>query len=161
MNFSNYTSGFDKDPSCSYYFFSNDDQSAATSVKDQLHRDMKESLSKSFGSLSTYWCYILITDDLKNLVNPAIIHKETKEPFNGPETIWINRMGSVQAFFSTTPILDMEQPGNTFQLIERHEAFPLQHKVVIPSLPGPDYNHIAPLNTISEYIGENFTFIFI
>lgn len=160
MGLRNYTSDFNKDNSCSYFFFSKDDENTEAG-RDQLRKDLKRNLNKSFASISTYWCYVLLSDDLRRLVNPAVLHKDTKEPFNGPETIWLNGIGSVEAFFSTAPILHLQHSGNDFQLVEHYNVSTQTYEVVLPALPGPEHNHMPALNSISEYIGENFSFIFI
>jgi len=160
MNITKYRSDITKDNSCSYFFFSNDEENTENK-QNQSRRELKESLSKSFKDIATYWCYVLITDDLRRLVNPAVINKETNEAFNGPETIWLNGIGLIRAFFSTAPVLHSESSGNNIQLVEHYNASSDEYTVVIPALPGPEYNHIAPLNTISEFIGQKFSFIYL
>ncbi len=47
----------------------------------RLHKELGTSLGIKFQAKATYWRYVLASEHLKILVNPAIVHKETREAF--------------------------------------------------------------------------------
>jgi hypothetical protein len=127
----------------------------------QLHQDLEESFKISFSSVSTYWCYLLTRNYLQELASPAIIHKETKQAFIGPEPVLLPDGKTALAFFSPMPIPHQERPVVSFQLVEEYDAETLKYKVVLPVLPGPDPHHISSLTTLAAPNGEHFSCIFI
>lgn len=130
-------------------------------INIQLHKELEQTLSISFTSNSTYWCYIINTGYLQELTQPAIIDKETKQVFNGPEEIQLNEKEIGLAFFSTAPIAHMQRPNAIFQLVEEYEAEARTYKVILPALPRPSINHISSIKNITEQKKEKFSFIFI
>lgn len=127
----------------------------------RMHKDLEESLQISFSSVSTYWCYVLSTAHLQELVNPAIVNKESREAFSGPELISLSEDRTALAFFSNGPIPHRERMKNTLQLVEDFNKETLSYKMVHPVLPGPDPKHISSLKTTAEYNNKNLSFIFI
>lgn len=127
----------------------------------RMHKDLESSLEISFNSYSTYWCYVLSTDHLQKLVNPAIVNKKTKEAFTGPELIRLSETQTAPAFFSSKPIPYHERVKNMFQLVEEYNKETLSYKMVWPVLPGPNPKHISSLETTEAYKNKNLSFIFI
>ena len=168
-NFYNYTTAFNTDISRNYFFFTNtgnanlhtgtyvgkdDFRAVDTSDNDlfskpfgmidiQLHDTLEESLHISFSTISTYWCYVLSTDYLQELISPAILDKETQELFSGPETVQLaeNKIGLL--FFSKKPIPHYQRVIHTFQLVEEYQPEQQSYKVVLPVLPGPNPQYIS------------------
>jgi hypothetical protein len=192
-NFFNYTSDFDMDLICNYFYFEND---ASSSVADKgmlhkerfaghdnirsivdipgeyfikpfgivrilVHKELENSFEIAFAGISTHWCYVLTRDYLQELVNPAIIHKETKQVFSGPEPILLPNNKTAMAFFSPEPIPVREYQKACYQLVENYTGPAQKYKVVLPSLPYPNKNHISKLKSVSESKGKNFSYIFI
>ena len=127
----------------------------------RMHKDLENILEISFSSYSTYWCYVLSTDHLQELVNPAIVNKETKEAFTGPELIRLSETQTAPAFFSSKPIPYHERVKNMFQLVEEYNKETLSYKMVWPVLPGPNPKHISSIETTEAYKNKNLSFIFI
>lgn len=192
-SFFNYTSAFDMDLICNYFYFENDTNSADADkgllhkyrfagqdnirsihdiaseyfvkpfgiVRILVHKELENSFEIAFAGISAHWCYVLTQDYLQELVNPAIIHKETKQVFNGPEPILLPNNKTGMAFFSPEPIRVREYQKACYQLVENYNASTQRYKVVLPSLPNPNRNHISMLKSVSESKGKNYSYIFI
>lgn len=186
-NFYNYTTEFNTDISCNYFFFTNtgnanlhtgayvgkaDFRKADTRTGDfftkpfgvidlQLHDALEESLQISFSTVSTYWCYVVTTDYLQELINPAILDKETKELFSGPEPSRITENQTAFLFFSKRPIPHYQRVPHTFQLVEDYQPETQRHKVILPVLPGPNPQYISAIEIAEQHKGKNISFIFI
>jgi hypothetical protein len=130
-------------------------------VRILVHKELENSFEIAFAGISTYWCYVLTQDYLQELVNPAIIHKETKQVFSGPEPIMLPNNKIAMAFFSTEPIAVREYQKACYQLVENYNASTQRYKVVLPSLPYPNRNHISMLKNVSGPKGRNYSYIFI
>jgi len=185
-NFFNYTTAFKTDISRNYFFFTNtgtglhqgthvgkeDFRQTDTKHPDffvkpfgvidiQLHSALEESLHISFSTASTYWCYVLSTNHLQELVNPAILNTETNEVFAGPEPARLPDHKTALLFFSKNPIPHYQRMLNTFQLVEEYQPETQNYKVVLPVLPGPNPQHITSIKTAEEHKTKNLSFIFI
>ncbi|WP_316815104.1 hypothetical protein [Pedobacter nyackensis] len=126
-----------------------------------LHGALEENLNISFSTISTYWCYVVATDYLQELVNPAILNKETEELFSGPEPAQLSEDKKVLLFFSRDPIPHRQQMPHTFQLVEEYQPETHYYKVVLPALPGPSPQHISSIKTSKEHQNKKLSFIFI
>ncbi|QNK63914.1 hypothetical protein H7F33_05310 [Pedobacter sp. PAMC26386] len=186
-NFYNYTTAFNTDISCNYFLFTNTgnanlhagnyvgkDDIRAVDTRDndffskpfgiidiQLHNALQESLQISFSTVSTYWCYVLSTDYLQELINPAILDKETQELFSGPETAQLTENKTALLFFSKNPITHYQRVVHTFQLVEDYHPEQQSYKVVLPVLPGPSPRYISSVKIAEEYKDKDISFIFI
>ena len=130
-------------------------------VHIHVHKALEQSFEIAFAGISTWWCYVLTQDYLQELVNPAIMHKETKQVFTGPEPIVLPDNKMARAFFSTEPIAVREYQKACYQLVEHYTTPAQKYKVVLPSLPSPNRNHISVLKGVSASKGKNFSYIFI
>lgn len=130
-------------------------------VRILVHKEMENSFEIAFAGISTYWCYVLTQDYLQELVSPAIIHKETKQAFSGPEPIQLPNDKTAMAFFSQEPIPVREYQKACYQLVENYNALTQRFKVVLPSLPYPNRNYISKLKSVSDSKGKNYSYIFI
>jgi hypothetical protein len=92
----------------------------------------------AFQPPSTWWNYILVSDHLKELNNPAIINTGTKENFAGPSTIRLRDDRAGLSFVSPAPIGLKQEPAATCMLVENFDPATGKYKVVLPTLPGPD-----------------------
>lgn len=99
----------------------------------------------SFAAKFTQWRYILASDFLKTLTNPAIINKVTGELFIGPETLLLPRNGEVLSFYSANPIMLTAKPNKSFQLVENYGADSGRLRVVVGVLPNPIPGAISSL----------------
>ncbi|MGY0035716.1 hypothetical protein [Pedobacter sp. NJ-S-72] len=186
-NFYNYTTAFNTDISRNYFFFTNTDNSnlhtgtyvgkddfRAVDTRDidlfskpfgmidiHLHDALEESLHISFSTASTYWCYVLSTDYLQELINPAILDKEAQELFSGPEPTQLTENRTALLFFSKNPISHYQRVIHTFQLVEEYQTEQQSYKVVLPVLPGPNPQYISSVKIADEHKDKNISFIFI
>ena len=190
-SFFNYTSDFNTDISRNYFFFENRttgekenlQTGSAVGKEDlrpvntadpglfvkpfglisiRLHKDLAKEFVISFASAETYWCYILTTNYLQELNDPAIIRKETKEPFEGPINVQLTEKSTGMAFLSGATVQLAERAMNhTCQLVEHYNTSSGSYKVVLPALPGPDRRHISSVKTIDEYKDKAISYIFI
>lgn len=126
-----------------------------------VHSELENSFEIAFAGTATYWCYVLTQDYLQELVDPAIIHKDTKQAFSGPEPIRLPDNRAAVAFFSDEPIAHKEYPEAWYQLVENYNTSTQRYKVVLPSLPHPNRNYISLLKSVSESKGKNYSYIFI
>jgi hypothetical protein len=125
------------------------------------HEELENSFEIAFAGTATYWCYVLTQDHLQELVDPAIIHKDTKRVFSGPESIRLPDNSMAVAFFSNEPIALKEYPKTYYQLVENYNTATQKYKVVLPSLPHPNRRHISLLKSVSASKARNYSYIFI
>lgn len=125
-----------------------------------MRKELENSLTITFSSTATYWCYVLSTAHLQELVKPAIVNKETKEVFAASQ-VWLPDDKMVPAFFSSSPIPHQQRMKNTFQLVEEYNQETHSYKIVSPSLPGPNPKYISSVKTTAEHQNKNLSFIFI
>jgi len=126
-----------------------------------MHRELEDSFEIAFAGATTYWCYVLTQDYLQELVSPAIIHKDTRQVFSGPESIRLPDNSMAVAFFSDEPIALKEYPKAYYQLVENYNTSTQRYRVVLPALPYPNRSHISLLKSVSESKARNYSYIFI
>lgn len=110
-----------------------------------LHSGLKENYTIQFAAKGTYWCYILLSAHVKELKNPAILNKSTKDVFAGPKLVTLPGNRKENAFVSNEPILLTSTPNRSFSLVENYEPGKDRHKVIISVLPNPDINHFSDI----------------
>lgn len=101
-----------------------------------LDGDLLESYDLHFTTRSTYWRYILIGESLVHLESPTVMDPQTREAFDGPQTVTLRDSRPAVASTSRNPIALAESATRRFQLLE-------QGKVVLGVLPGPDVRFIS------------------
>lgn len=111
----------------------------------RLHKDLAESFQIRFEAKATYWRYILTSEHLKTLVNPAVVHKETRQAFIGPETFVLPDQREAIVFRSATPVQMTALPNKSFQLLENYEPASGRGRVIIGMMPNPNNNSISLL----------------
>lgn len=114
-------------------------------LRIKLHKDLATSLQIKFQAKSTYWRYILTSDHLKTLVNPAVVHKETKQAFIGPEHFVLPDQRDAVVFRSATPVQMTALPNKSFQLLENYEPASGRGRVIIGIMPNPSNSTISHL----------------
>jgi len=129
--------------------------------------NMPEELSISFNQKATYWRYILVSGNVVNLPNPAIINQATKTalPKGNPVTYGENKADLV--FISDILMPFSEKSSSLLQLVENFEQGKENYKIVVPALPNPSINFISkvqevlPAGTVGAGNNKTFTNIFI
>lgn len=96
-----------------------------------------------FAARATYWRYILAAGYLQQLQNPAVIGRQGKEVFKGPEWITLPDQARAICFVSNDKIPLNEIPAREWQLVEQYDAVTGRYKVVKKVLPAPDISHIS------------------
>lgn len=114
-------------------------------LRVRLHKDLQEMLFIKFEAKSTYWRYILTSEHLKTLVNPAVIHKETRQAFIGPEHFVLPDQREAIVFRSATPVQMTALPNKSFQLLENYEPASGRGRVIIGMMPNPGNSMISYL----------------
>jgi hypothetical protein len=112
-----------------------------------LQPGLEENYQIAFQPPSTWWNYILVSDHLKELNNPAIINTGTKENFAGPSTVRLRDDRACLSFVSPAPIGLKEEPAATCMLVENFDPATGKYKVVLPTLPGPDTRIVSGSRT--------------
>jgi hypothetical protein len=104
-----------------------------------------------FMEKSTYWRYLLVSDHLRELHNPAVLNGSVA--FKGPVEIELPGNRSALAFESEIPVSIKQRSEKTFQLVENYDADSNKGKTVIKALPHADINIVSKLSTenIKEY----------
>jgi hypothetical protein len=97
----------------------------------------------NFKARATYWRYILMSDYLQNLNNPAIIGSDNVNVFGAPLEINLPNNTTVCGFISEDELDLSQQPGKTFQLVENYVNGSSKYKVIKRALPLPDVRHIS------------------
>lgn len=111
----------------------------------RLHKELDSSLVIQFQAKATYWRYVLTSEHLKTLVNPAIVHKETREAFIGPENFLLPDQREAIVFRSAVPVEMTALPNKSFQLLENYEQASGKGRVIIGMMPNPNNNTISSL----------------
>jgi len=114
-------------------------------LRIKLHKDLSTSLQIRFQAKSTYWRYILTSEHLKTLVNPAVVHKETRQAFIGPENFVLPDQRAAIVFRSATPVQMTALPNKSFQLLENYEPASGRGRVIIGMMPNPSNSAISHL----------------
>jgi hypothetical protein len=114
-------------------------------LRIRLHKDLTTSLQVKFQAKSTYWRYILTSEHLKTLVNPAVVHKETRQAFIGPENFVLPDERDAIVFRSATPVQMTALPNKSFQLLENYEPASGRGRVIIGIMPNPNNSAISHL----------------
>lgn len=114
-------------------------------LRIKLHKDLSTSLQIKFQAKSTYWRYILTSEHLKTLVNPAVVHKETRQAFIGPEDFVLPDQRAAIVFRSATPVQMTALPNKSFQLLENYEPASGRGRVIIGMMPNPSNSAISHL----------------
>jgi|GEM_PF-971551 len=121
-----------------------------------LTETLEEQFCIAFTPGTAYWQYILLSDHLKELHNPSVIHKDTREAFKGPARVMMPDGKEGIAFISGEAMVYSQKPSKFFQLVEEYDAQQDKGKVVIPMLPNPDVKHITGIRSpfeIEEGVG--------
>lgn len=114
-----------------------------------------------FAARSTYWRYILASEHLTDLNNPAVIGADAAQSFSGPYKLTLPGSKEALAFVSPEPITWTRKPGYTFQLVENYETGSDKYRVV-QALPAPASNMISHLPATSDMeTGKDYSEIFI
>lgn len=122
-----------------------------------LNSGLQNEYAIKFNARSTYWRYILMSNNLQELNNPAIIGTDSTDFFGTPTKVNLPGNKQVSAFTSGNVLQLSQRPAKTFQLAENYETSSSKYRVVIRSLPCPDINTISGLSNSTS----NFSDIFI
>ena len=126
----------------------------------RLAPGLPESYSLNFKAKETIWRYVLISDDLQSLKNPAILDSTGTEPFEGPELLKFSGTAGL-AFKSRQAISFTEGNIQNFQLVENYDAETGRYKVVMRALPKANPEMITLINTDNTLENNNYSEIFI
>lgn len=112
----------------------------------QLKPDTLPSYTIQFAARKTYWRYILSSGYLQQLDKPAVIGKQEKIVFKGPEAIVLPDKRKAVCFVSEEQIAFSETPRKDWQLVEQYDAATGRYKVVKKTLPAPDVLHLSVID---------------
>lgn len=129
-------------------------------IRIKLHQDLPNTFNIRFQAKSTYWRYILTSEHLKSLVNPAVVHKETRQAFAGPEIMILPDQREAIVFRSMQPVQMTALPNKSFQLLENYEPSSGKGRVIIGMMPNPSGTMISALPS-SESESFNYSEIFL
>lgn len=110
-----------------------------------------------FAARETYWRYVLAAGHLQQLQNPAIIGKQGKEVFKGPESITLPDQARAIYFVSNYKIPFSEIPAREWQLVEQYDAATGRYKVVKKVLPAPDISHISVIEEVDKSVLRSYS----
>lgn len=99
-----------------------------------------------FDAKKVYWRYVVATQHLRDLENPAIINKADQSVFDGPVSCELPDQRNALLFTSGSPLKVSEQSDRNFQLVESYNINSGRQKVVIQMLPNPNVKHISAIN---------------
>lgn len=116
-----------------------------------LHPGLETTCYINFKARATYWRYILMSDYLQNLNNPAIIASDNTNVFGSLLEIDLPNNTTVCCFISEDKLDLSQQPGKIFQLVENYVNGSSKYKIIKRALPLPDVRHISriPLKDIN------------
>jgi len=108
-----------------------------------IHSDLQAEYMLSFKEKQTYWRYVLVSDHLKDLQQPAILGEE--EVFTGPDKLTLPDKKEALSFVSSSPISLKQIASKQFKLVENYQSGSAGYKTIIRSLPGPDVSRISSI----------------
>lgn len=126
----------------------------------RLAPGLPESYTISFKAKETIWRYVLVSEDLQSLNNPAILDSTGAEPFEGPELLRFSGTSGL-AFKSKQAISFTERNAQNFQLVENYDAESGRYKVVMRALPKADPEMISLIKSDNTLENNNYSEIFI
>ena len=115
-----------------------------------------------FDARSTQLRYILVSNYLQDLKNPAIIESDNAANFCEPTDITLPDNSVVSSFTVQSPFTLTQFPGKgkILQLVENYEKESAKYKVVIRALPFPDIGAVSrlpkPKISTSNHISDIF-----
>ncbi len=126
-----------------------------------LHAGLAETFYANFKGKETVWRYIINSDHLQDLSQPAVIHKDTKEIFKGPVMIRLPDGKERMSFESNGRIPLCSKPEKVYQLVENYNPASGKYKIVVSVLPNPNVKSISfiPQNNADKQ--NSFSEIFI
>jgi hypothetical protein len=127
----------------------------------RLHKGLEKSLQVNFKGKETLWRYIINSEHLQELAEPAVIHKDTKEAFKGPVWIVLPDGKKRMAFESNKLIPLCSKPEKVFQLVENFQPGSAKYKVVLGMLPNPNVKLISLIRSEDITQENKFSEIFI
>lgn len=104
----------------------------------------------SFDVKTTYWQYILVSDESKELQQPAILDKANKIIFSGPSSVILPDETERIAFTSQSRLPLNCKPDVSFRLVENYNAGNGKHKVVLSQLPYPDVRRFSAIGKLKK-----------
>lgn len=113
----------------------------------------------TFKEKQTYWRYILMSEHLRELHNPAILNEHIK--FSGPQKAILPNKSEAIYFESDQPISLFQTQPNQFKLVENYENEISLYRSVIKHLPTPNINLISSIGIASNNMLSNISEIFI
>ena len=127
----------------------------------RLHKGLEKTLEVNFKGKETLWRYIINSEHLQELTEPAVIHKDTKEAFKGP--VWIELPdGKKRMAFESNKLIPLcSKPEKVFQLVENFQPGSAKYKVVLGMLPNPNVKLISLIRSEDIKQQNNFSEIFI
>jgi hypothetical protein len=121
----------------------------------KLYENLPKEFSINFSEKKTIWRYIIVSEHLKSLNNPAILSNSTV--FVGPKTILLPNNQEAISFESPEEFGVLQTNKTAFQLVEDYDTETLSYKIVLKVLPNPDVKKISliasknnPQKTYSE-----------
>lgn len=121
---------------------------------------LPESYTLNFKAKETIWRYVLMSEDLLSLNNPAILDSTGTEPFEGPELLKFSGTTGL-AFKSKQAISFADRSAQNFQLVENYDADTGRYKVVMRALPKANPAMISLINSDNTIENNNYSEIFI
>jgi hypothetical protein len=106
----------------------------------QLHNDLQANYYINFKEKESYWRYIIMSDHLKKLQQPAIIGNS--EVFEGPTNVTLPNNQEAVSFVSVRPIRLKQRPDQYFKLVDHYKEEESTFNVLINALPVPDTRHM-------------------
>ena len=121
---------------------------------------LPENYTISFKAKETIWRYVLMSEDLLSLNNPAILDSTGTEPFEGPELLKFSGTSGL-AFKSKQAISFADRSAQNFQLVENYDADTGRYKVVMRALPKANPEIITLIKSDNTLENNNYSEIFI
>lgn len=128
-------------------------------VDININNEILDEYVISFKEKQTYWRYILMSEHLKELHQPAILGEQAI--FNGPIKKVLPNKSEVLSFESNKPISLNQVPLKHFKLVENYENESSLYKTVIRLLPTPNTNSISSIKDITDSKPTEYSEIFI
>ena len=126
----------------------------------RLAPGLPENYTISFKAKETIWRYVLMSEDLQSLNNPAILDSTGTEPFEGPELLKFSGTSGL-AFKSKQAISFTEISTQNFQLVENYDSETGRYKVVMRALPKANPEMITLIKNENTLENNNYSEIFI
>lgn len=106
-------------------------------IRVKCNRPVSEQFEIKFGSRSSYWRYVLLSEHLASMAKPAILCRDGDYEFVRGNDITLPDNRTAKCFFSTKSVEMKAAHRHSIFLVEGYDGDTGRYKIVLETLPSP------------------------